>query len=125
MGERESRPPTPTIVRTGDLAGALRRAAAERGLTTAALVRRVGPQRAATAYNVLAGKSTDPRASTLVALCAALDVDPDGLVGASSPSELSDPELRAALAQTRQLSAEDRRLLLTVLPAILRHRATP
>ena len=121
MKERqESGPPRPAGQHAVDVAGALRRAAAEHGLTTAALVRRVGPRRAATAYNVLAGKSADPRVSTVVALCVALDVDPDRLLGVSGPAEPPDPELREALAQTRLLSAEDRRLLLTVLRTILR-----
>ena len=88
-------------------------------------MRRVRSRPAPTVYRVLAGKSRDPRARTLVALCATLDLDPDRLLGVSGPPELPDPELREALAQTRQLSAEDRRLLLTVLRAILRHRATP
>ena len=126
MGERRDGEPPPAADRgAGDLAGALRRAAAERGLTTPEIVRRVRSRNAVTVYRVLAGTTPDPRASTLVALCAALDVDPDRLLGVSGPAELPDPELREALAQTRQLSVEDRWLLLTVLRAISRRGATP
>ena len=125
MGGRQESRSRPSDPAAGSLSEVLRQAAAERGLTTATLVRRVRPQRAATVYRVLAGTSPDPRVSTVVALCAALDVDPERLLGVSSPAELPDPELRAALAQTRQLSAEDRRVLLTVLRAILSRGATP
>ena len=113
-------PSRPTNRDAGGLAGALRRVVAERGLTTREIVRRVGRKRSVTVYRVLAGKSPDLQVSTLVALCMALDLDPDRLLAVSGPAEPLDPELREALAQTRQLSAEDRRLLLTVLQAIMR-----
>ena len=122
MGERQQGRPRATHGGESDLAGTLRQAAAERGLTGGRVARRARLRHSATVYNVLAGKSPDPRVSTLVLLCTALDVDPDRLLGVNGPAELPDPELRAALAETRRLSVEDRRVLLTILRAILHLR---
>ena len=109
MGEpEESRSPHRDQAGAGSLSEALRRAAAERALIRRELVRWTPRVQAATAYHVLAGTTLDPQVCTPVALCATLDVDLDRLLGVSSPAEPRDPELGAALAETRRLPVADR-----------------
>ncbi len=112
------------ISKPDDLAGAIKRVMASRGLTTREVVRNVPRRHVGTIYRSLAGRTTDPWASTVVSLCSALGADPDELLDVPDPVETMDPELRQMLDQTASLSDDDRWLVLDMLRAALR-RLTP
>jgi transcriptional regulator with XRE-family HTH domain len=110
------------IARPDDLAAAIKRVMASRGLTTREVVRRVPRRHVGTVYRLLAGRTTDPWASTVVSLCTALDADPDELLGVEDAVAILDPELRLALSDIERLPEEDRWLALDMLRAVLARR---
>jgi transcriptional regulator with XRE-family HTH domain len=110
------------ISRPDDLAAAIKRVMASRGLSTREVVRRVPRRHVGTVYRLLAGRTTDPWASTVVSLCTALDADPDELLGVEDAIEILDPDLRQTLADVERLSEEDRWLALDMLRSLLERR---
>lgn len=107
------------ISKPEDLAAAIRRVMATRELTTRDVVKRVPRRHVGTVYRLLAGRTTDPWASTIVALCTALGADPDELLDVRDPTEDLDPELRRTLEDLQRLSDDDRWLALDALRAML------
>ncbi len=110
------------IAKPDDLAAAIKGVMATRGLTTREVVRRVPRRHVGTVYRLLAGRTTDPWASTVVSLCTALDADPDELLGVEDAVSGLDPELRQALAEVEELTEEDRWLALDMVRSILARR---
>jgi transcriptional regulator with XRE-family HTH domain len=110
------------ITRPDDLAAAIKRVMNTRGLSTREVVRRVPRRHVGTVYRLLAGRTTDPWASTVVSLCTALDSDPDELLGVEDAIEILDPELRNTLTDVQRLAEEDRWLALDMLRAVLARR---
>lgn len=110
------------IARPDDLAAAIKRVMASRGLSTREVVRRVPRRHVGTVYRLLAGRTTDPWASTVVSLCSALDADPDELLGVEDAISILDPELQLTLRDIGRLSEEDRWLALDMLRAVLARR---
>lgn len=110
------------ISRPDDLAAAIKRVMATRGLSTREVVRRVPRRHVGTVYRLLAGRTTDPWASTVVSLCTALDADPDELLGVEDAIEILDPELRNTLTDIQRLAEEDRWLALDMLRSVLARR---
>jgi transcriptional regulator with XRE-family HTH domain len=110
------------IQRPDDLAAAIKRVMNTRGLSTREVVRRVPRRHVGTVYRLLAGRTTDPWASTVVSLCTALDADPDELLGVEDAIEILDPELRNTLTDIQRLAEEDRWLALDMLRAVLARR---
>jgi transcriptional regulator with XRE-family HTH domain len=110
------------ISRPDDLAAAIKRVMASRGLSTREVVRRVPRRHVGTVYRLLAGRTTDPWASTVVSLCAALDADPDELLGVEDAIEILDLDLRNTLTDVERLAEEDRWLALDMLRAVLARR---
>ena len=110
------------IARPDDLAAAIKRVMNTRGLTTREVVRRVPRRHVGTVYRLLAGRTTDPWASTVVSLCTALDADPDELLGVEDALEILDLELRNTLTDVERLAEEDRWLALDMLRAVLARR---
>jgi transcriptional regulator with XRE-family HTH domain len=110
------------ITRPDDLAAAIKRVMNTRGLTTREVVRRVPRRHVGTVYRLLAGRTTDPWASTVVSLCTALDADPDELLGVEDALDILDPELRNTLTDVERLAEEDRWLALDMLRAVLARR---
>lgn len=110
------------ISRPDDLAAAIKRVMSSRGLSTREVVRRVPRRHVGTVYRLLAGRTTDPWASTVVSLCTALDADPDELLGVEDAIEILDPELRQTLSDVDRLSEEDRWLALDMLRSLLARR---
>lgn len=110
------------ISRPDDLAAAIKRVMNTRGLSTREVVRRVPRRHVGTVYRLLAGRTTDPWASTVVSLCTALDADPDELLGVEDAIEILDPELRNTLTDIQRLPEEDRWLALDMLRAVLARR---
>lgn len=110
------------IARPDDLAAAIKRVMNTRGLTTREVVRRVPRRHVGTVYRLLAGRTTDPWASTVVSLCTALDADPDELLGVEDALEILDPELRNTLTDVERLAEEDRWLAVDMLRAVLARR---
>jgi len=104
------------------LAAAIKRVMASRGLSTREVVRRVPRRHVGTVYRLLAGRTTDPWASTVVSLCTALNADPDELLGVEDAISILDPELRLALSDIQRLDEEDRWLALDMLRAVLERR---
>lgn len=110
------------IARPDDLAAAIKRVMNTRGLTTREVVRRVPRRHVGTVYRLLAGRTTDPWASTVVSLCSALDADPDELLGVEDALEILDLELRNTLSDVERLAEEDRWLALDMLRSVLARR---
>lgn len=110
------------ISRPDDLAAAIKRVMNARGLSTREVVRRVPRRHVGTVYRLLAGRTTDPWASTVVSLCTALDADPDELLGVEDAIEILDLDLRNALTDVGRLAEEDRWLALDMLRAVLARR---
>jgi transcriptional regulator with XRE-family HTH domain len=110
------------IARPDDLAAAIKRVMASRGLSTREVVRRVPRRHVGTVYRLLAGRTTDPWASTVVSLCSALNADPDELLGVEDAVSILDPELRLALSDIERLQEEDRWLALDMLRSVLARR---
>jgi transcriptional regulator with XRE-family HTH domain len=110
------------ISRPDDLAAAIKRVMNTRGLSTREVVRRVPRRHVGTVYRLLAGRTTDPWASTVVSLCTALDADPDELLGVEDAIEILDPELRNTLTDIQRLAEEDRWLALDMLRSVLARR---
>ena len=110
------------ISRPDDLAAAIKRVMSTRGLSTREVVRRVPRRHVGTVYRLLAGRTTDPWASTVVSLCTALDADPDELLGVEDAIEILDPDLRQTLSDVERLSEEDRWLALDMLRSLLARR---
>ena len=110
------------IARPDDLAAAIKRVMSVRGLSTREVVRRVPRRHVGTVYRLLAGRTTDPWASTVVSLCSALDADPDELLGVEDALEILDPELRNTLSDVQRLAEEDRWLALDMLRSVLARR---
>ena len=110
------------ITRPDDLAAAIKRVMNTRGLSTREVVRRVPRRHVGTVYRLLAGRTTDPWASTVVSLCTALDADPDELLGVEDALEILDPELRNTLTDVQRLAEEDRWLALDMLRSVLARR---
>jgi transcriptional regulator with XRE-family HTH domain len=110
------------ISRPDDLAAAIKRVMSTRGLSTREVVRRVPRRHVGTVYRLLAGRTTDPWASTVVSLCTALDADPDELLGVEDAIEILDNDLRNTLTDVERLAEEDRWLALDMLRAVLARR---
>jgi transcriptional regulator with XRE-family HTH domain len=110
------------IARPDDLAAAIKRVMNTRGLSTREVVRRVPRRHVGTVYRLLAGRTTDPWASTVVSLCTALDADPDELLGVEDAIEILDLDLRNTLTDVERLAEEDRWLALDMLRAVLARR---
>jgi transcriptional regulator with XRE-family HTH domain len=110
------------IERPDDLAAAIKRVMNSRGLSTREVVRRVPRRHVGTVYRLLAGRTTDPWASTVVSLCSALDADPDELLGVEDALEILDPELRNTLSDVQRLAEEDRWLAVDMLRSVLARR---
>ena len=110
------------ISRPDDLAAAIKRVMTTRGLSTREVVRRVPRRHVGTVYRLLAGRTTDPWASTVVSLCTALDADPDELLGVEDAIEILDLDLRNTLTDVERLAEEDRWLALDMLRAVLARR---
>jgi transcriptional regulator with XRE-family HTH domain len=110
------------ISRPDDLAAAIKRVMSTRGLSTREVVRRVPRRHVGTVYRLLAGRTTDPWASTVVSLCTALDADPDELLGVEDAIEILDLDLRNTLTDVERLAEEDRWLALDMLRAVLARR---
>jgi transcriptional regulator with XRE-family HTH domain len=110
------------IARPDDLAAAIKRVMASRGLSTREVVRRVPRRHVGTVYRLLAGRTTDPWASTVVSLCTALNADPDELLGVEDALSILDPELRLTLSDIERLGEEDRWLALDMLRSVLARR---
>jgi transcriptional regulator with XRE-family HTH domain len=110
------------ISRPDDLAAAIKRVMASRGLSTREVVRRVPRRHVGTVYRLLAGRTTDPWASTVVSLCTALNADPDELLGVEDAISILDPELRLVLGDIERLDEEDRWLALDMLRSVLSRR---
>lgn len=110
------------IERPDDLAAAIKRVMNSRGLSTREVVRRVPRRHVGTVYRLLAGRTTDPWASTVVSLCTALDADPDELLGVEDAIDILDPDLRQTLSDVERLSEEDRWLALDMLRSLLARR---
>lgn len=110
------------ITRPDDLAAAIKRVMSTRGLSTREVVRRVPRRHVGTVYRLLAGRTTDPWASTVVSLCTALDADPDELLGVEDAIEILDLDLRNTLTDVQRLAEEDRWLALDMLRAVLARR---
>jgi transcriptional regulator with XRE-family HTH domain len=110
------------IARPDDLAAAIKRVMTARGLSTREVVRRVPRRHVGTVYRLLAGRTTDPWASTVVSLCTALDADPDELLGVEDAIEILDLDLRNTLTDVQRLAEEDRWLALDMLRAVLARR---
>ena len=96
----------------------LRRVMEAKGLRVRDVVTRLPQQHEGTAYNLLAGRTIDPRINTTLELCRALDVDPDELLGTAPPP--LEPELQELLDAAQGLSDDDKRLVLDMLRAIRR-----
>jgi len=110
------------IARPDDLAAAIKRVMNTRGLSTREVVRRVPRRHVGTVYRLLAGRTTDPWASTVVSLCTALDADPDELLGVEDAIEILDSDLRNTLTDVERLAEEDGWLALDMLRAVLARR---
>lgn len=110
------------ISRPDDLAAAIKRVMSSRGLSTREVVRRVPRRHVGTVYRLLAGRTTDPWASTVVSLCTALDADPDELLGVEDAIEILDHDLRNTLTDVQRLPEEDRWLALDMLRSVLARR---
>src|SRR3954451_15175074 len=121
-GPRSTRRGPRKISRPDDLAAAIKRVMNTRGLTTREVVRRVPRRHVGTVYRLLAGRTTDPWASTVVSLCTALDADPDELLGVEDAIEILDLDLRNTLTDVERLAEEDRWLALDMLRAVLARR---
>lgn len=120
--ERSSRRGPRKISRPDDLAAAIKRVMNTRGLSTREVVRRVPRRHVGTVYRLLAGRTTDPWASTVVSLCTALDADPDELLGVEDALEILDLDLRNTLTDVQRLPEEDRWLALDMLRSVLARR---
>jgi len=107
------------IEKPDDLAAAIKGVMATRGLSTREVVRRVPRRHVGTVYRLLAGRTTDPWASTVVSLCTALECDPDELLGVDDAVAGLDPELQEMLGDVETLAEEDRWLALDMLRAVL------
>src|SRR6476660_8932791 len=82
------------ISRPAGLAAAIKRLMNTSDLSTSEVVRRVPSRHFGTVYRLLAGRTTDPWASTVVSLFTALDADPDKLLGVEDAIEILDLDLR-------------------------------
>jgi transcriptional regulator with XRE-family HTH domain len=102
-----------------DLAAAVRAVMSVRGLSTRDVVKRVDKRHVGTVYRILAGRTTDPWASTVVSLCTALNADPDELLNVEDAIAMLDPELRLALSDVQRLNPEDQWLALDMLRSVL------
>ncbi len=78
-------------------------AIAARGLSARRVVLRLPESAVATAYQILAGPTRDPRTSILLALCRAIDIDPNELLGAHRPALEPEAEGRLDRAEFRAL----------------------
>ena len=116
MRRQEDRDPTP-------IADALHRAMRARRLSAREVTRGMPGRQYATTYKILAGTSRDPKTSTLLALCRAIDIDPDELLDAHQPA--LEPEGEALLDEAEALDAADRRLLVDLVRAVARRRSSP
>ncbi len=81
------------------------------------VVKRAPDRKGATVYRVLAGTTTDPWTSTVVALCRSLEADPDELLGTTPPQ--LPPDLQELLDATQGLSEDDKWLVVDVLRAVM------
>jgi len=95
---------------------------AARGLTTRDVVGKLPSRHVGTAYRLLAGRTRDPWTSTMAAMCAALDAEPNELLGVHDATADLEPEIRQVFDDVSKLPVEDRWLVLDVLRAVLRRR---
>ena len=110
MGQRELSEFTANVLRAMEA----------KGLRTRDLVMLLPQRNWMTWYRVASGSTTDPKVSTVLALCGALDVDPDALLG-TSPTPLP-PDLQELLDAARGMSEDDQWLVVDVLRAVMRRR---
>jgi len=102
----------------------LHAAITERGFSVRQVVLRLPGSTATAMYRILAGSTRDPLTGTLLALCRAIDSDPDELLDAHRP--VLEPEVEALLDAAEALAEEDRWLLVKVIRSITgRHGAHP
>jgi DNA-binding Xre family transcriptional regulator len=112
------------------LAEAIAGLAAARGLKPAEVAESIaGIRNRATFYRVLSGDTEDPRLSTLVALCNALDVTPGELLkvaglpdAAAVESAARDVTLRHAMRDVQDLAAGDGQLVLALVRSVVQAR---
>jgi hypothetical protein len=111
------------ISRPDDLAAAIKRVMNEKGLATREVVRRVPRRHVGTVYRLLAGRTTDPWASTIVSLSQqGLDVDVDDLLGVEPFEDTLDPASRNILTDLERCDEETRWTALDMLRAVLARR---
>ena len=110
------------------LAEAIKEIMDARGLRTADVARRLGEgYDRATFYRLLNGATTEPRLSTLVVLCRALEVNPTQLLQLAGlwpyrerPVDTLDVQLRAAFAQLRVLPFDDKQRVVALVTCLAR-----
>ena len=129
--------PEPCLPRVGprtftkpNISEAVKRIMAARGLTLREFIRRVPKRHIGTVYRLVAGRTTDPWASTIASVCEALGCDPDELLGVRPWHEGFTPEERALVSDFYTLleSDTDREWVLAVMRAAiaaLREKAAP
>lgn len=125
----DSPPTTVGTLKTGrktgtreNLKGAIATIQAARGLTTREVIRGFDSDTVATAYRVLSGSTNDPRVSTLVLLCKALNATVDEVLKAEDALGLFDPESRDVYDQLTRLSEEDQWVAHDLLRSVLARR---
>ncbi len=99
----------------------LNAAITERGLSVRQVILRLPELTVPTMYRVIAGTTRDPRTSTLLALCRAIDIDPDDLLDALRPA--LEPEAAALLDDAEALDEADRWLLVDLVRVLARRRS--
>lgn len=98
-----------------------------RGLRPAEVADRLGGKRnRATFYRLLSGETSDPRVSTLLEICKALNTSPSELLQLAGmlphyerSLDLIDVELRQAFGELRTLSDDDKRVSLVMLRSVI------
>jgi len=106
-----------------ELRARLNDALAARGLSLRQVVLRLPAPTGVAAYRIVAGTTRDPRTSTLLALCGAIDSDPDDLLDARRPA--LEPEAAALLDDAAALDETDCWLLVDLVRAVARRRSPP
>ena len=114
---------TPSTPILSELYARLTDAIAARGLSVRQVVLRLPASTAAAMYRILAGTTSDPRASTLLALCRVIDIDPDELLDTRRAA--LEPEVEALLDDAKGLDEADRRLLVDLVRAFARRQSSP
>ena len=115
------------------LAQAIRQAMQARGLTAGAVTQRLGERRDYTTFfRLLNGRTTDPRVTTLVRVCAALETSPSELLDLAGvwspetpgPVTPADLRLRGAFGQVRALPVATQQRVAPLVAALASARTT-